>query len=333
MSSAPLNLALRQCKTCGLELHPGDLVCSQCHSLIYSEQLTIISARATRCEENDDCLQALAEWRTALPLLPAHTTQADWVLEHIRKLELAEHAAPAAPKHAWAKRLGPLAPIALFLAKAKWLLAIFKFKFLFSLGAFFAVYWALWGWKFGVGFALLILIHELGHYVDIRRRGLPADMPVFLPGFGAYVRWQALGISLETRAAVSLAGPLAGLLASVACLVLWWGSGDSLWAGLARASAWLNLMNLIPIWILDGGQAANALDRNGRSAILASAVLFALFFQESVFLLVAAGAAWRLFARDLPASPSYRTAAYYVCVMAFLGIVLHCVPGHGFLSQ
>jgi len=264
VSSSPLNFDLWQCKTCGLELHPGYLACSQCHSLIYSEPLTIISARATRLEENGDCVQALAEWRKAPPLLPAHATLADWVLEHIRKLELAEHAAPAAAKHAWARKLGPLAPIAIFLAKAKWLLAIFKFKFLFSLGAFFAVYWTLWGWKFGVGFAVLNLIHELGHYIDIRRRGLPADMAVFLPGFGAYVRWQAMGISLETRAAVSLAGPLAGLLASVACLVWWWSTGDPLWAGLARASAWLNLMNLIPIRVLDGGQAANALDRNGR---------------------------------------------------------------------
>jgi Zn-dependent protease len=333
VSSPPLNLDLRQCKTCGLELHPGDLVCSQCHSLIYSEELTIISARATRLEENGDYVQALVHWRKALPLLPAHATQADWVLAHIRKLELAEHAAPVAPKHAWAKKLGPLAPIAIFLTKAKWLLAIFKFKFLFSLGAFFAVYWDLWGWRFGVGFTLLILIHELGHYIDIRRRGLPADMPVFLPGFGAYVRWQAMGISLETRAAVSLAGPLAGLLASVACLFLWWRTGDPLWAGLARASAWLNLMNLIPIWVLDGGQAANALDRNGRWAILASAMLFAFFFQESAFFLVAAGAAWRLFSKDLPALPSYRTAAYYVGVMGLLGIVLRFVPGHGLGSQ
>jgi len=330
VSWPPLNLELRQCKTCGLELHPGDLVCSSCHALIYSEQLAIISARATRFEENGEQVQALAEWRKALPLLPAHVTQADWVLERIRKLELAEHAAPGAPKNAWAKKLGPFAPIAIFLAKAKWLLAIFKFKFLFSLGAFFAVYWALWGWKFGVGFGVLILIHELGHYIDIRRRGLPADMPVFLPGFGAYVRWHAMGISLETRAAVSLAGPLAGLLAAVVCLLLWWRTGDPLWAALTRAGAWLNLVNLIPIWVLDGGQATNALDRNGRWALLVSAVLFALFFEESAFWLVAAGAAWRLFSKDLPPLASFRTATLYVGIMGLLGIVLRFVPGQGF---
>ena len=302
----------------------------QCHTLAFSEELTILSARANRLEEQGDFAQALAEWRKSLEMLPHQSTQADWVRDHVRKLELSQQASPPPPKNNWAKKLGPLAPIAIFLAKAKWLLALFKFKFLFSLGAFFALYWAMWGWKFGVGFAVLILIHEMGHYIDIRRRGLPADMPVFLPGFGAYVRWQALGVSEETRAAVSLAGPLAGLLASVACLLLWWQTGNPLWAGLARAGAWLNSMNLIPIWVLDGGQATNALDRNGRWVLLASAVFLALIFQEGVFVLVAGGFVWRLFTKDLPAVSSPRTAAYFACVIAFLGVVLRFVPGHGF---
>ena len=302
----------------------------QCHTLAFSEELTILSARANRLEEQGDFAQALEEWRKSLDMLPHQSTQADWVRDHVRKLELSLEASPPPPKNNWAKKLGPFAPIAIFLAKAKWLFALFKFKFLFSLGAFFALYWAMWGWKFGVGFAVLILIHEMGHYIDIRRRGLPADMPVFLPGFGAYVRWQALGVSEETRAAVSLAGPLAGLLASVACLLLWWQTGNPLWAGLARAGAWLNLMNLIPIWVLDGGQATNALDRNGRWVLLASTVFLALIFQEGVFVLVAGGFVWRLFTKDLPAVSSPRTVAYFAGVIAFLGVVLRFVPGHGF---
>lgn len=303
----------------------------QCHSLLYSEELTVLSLRANRLEDSGDFQQALEEWRKSILMLPPQSTQADWVHDHIRKLELSIRAAPPAPaKHNWAKKLGPLAPVAIFLAKAKWLFALFKLKFLFSLGAFFALYWAMWGWKFGVGFGVLILIHEMGHYIDIRRRGLPADMPVFLPGFGAYVRWQALGVSLETRAGVSLAGPLAGLLASFVCLAVWWRTGDPIWAGLTRAGAWLNLMNLIPVWILDGGQATNALDRNGRWILLAAAFLCALVFREGVFLLVAVGFIWRLFTRDLPPVASQRTVAYFICILGFLGAVLRTVPGHGF---
>jgi Zn-dependent protease len=329
-SSPPLNFELRRCKTCGAELHPGDLVCARCHALVYSEQLTILSHRATQLEQDGETAKALAEWRAALPLLPAHVTQSDWVLDHIRQLELAQQAAPAQPKNAWARKLGPLAPLAIFLAKAKWILAIFKFKFLFSLGAFFAVYWAMLGWKFGVGFGLLVLIHEMGHFIAIRRRGLPADMPVFLPGLGAYVRWQAMGISLETRAAVSLAGPLAGLLASLACLFLWWYTGDPLWAALTHAGAWLNLLNLIPIWVLDGSQAANALDHTGRWAILVSALVFGFSFKEGVFFLVALGAAWRLFTKDMAPVPSFKMAAYFIGIMGFLGMVLRSVPANGF---
>ena len=102
-------------------------------------------------------------------------------------------AAPA--RRSWLRLLGPLAPLAILLVKGKFLLALFKLKFLLSFGTFIAFYWALFGLKFGVGFALLILVHEMGHFVAIKRRGLPADMPVFLPGFGAYVRWTALGVT------------------------------------------------------------------------------------------------------------------------------------------
>ena len=331
MLASTQDLTIRKCKTCGRDLAPTELACVQCHSLVYSEELTVLSLRANRLEDSGDFQQALEEWRKAIQMLPPQSTQADWVRDHLRKLELSIRAAPPAPvKHNWAKKLGPLAPIAIFLAKAKWLFALFKLKFLLSLGAFFALYWAMWGWKFGVGFGVLILIHEMGHYIDIRRRGLPADMPVFLPGFGAYVRWQALGVSLETRAGVSLAGPLAGLLASFVCLAVWWKTGDAIWAGLTRAGAWLNLMNLIPVWILDGGQATNALDRNGRWILLAAAVLCSLLFQESVFLLVAVGFIWRLFTRDLPPVASQITVAYFICILGFLGAVLRTVPGHGF---
>jgi len=77
-------------------------------------------------------------------------------------------AAPnAKPDHAWARRLGPLAPIAILLAKSKGLLlAIFKLKFLLSFFSFIALYAAIWGWRYGAGIAVCILIHER-HYIDL----------------------------------------------------------------------------------------------------------------------------------------------------------------------
>src|ERR1700722_14256379 len=216
--------------------------------------------------------------------------------------EPAEKPAPAeTTKSAWVKRLGPLAPIAIVLAKSKGLLlALFKLKFLFSFFAFLAIYWALYGFKFGVGFAVLILVHELGHYVDIRRRGLPADVPVFLPGLGAYVRWQALGVTRQTRAAVSLAGPLAGLIGSAVCAGIWYHTGSGVWAALARTSGMLNILNLTPVWIFDGGQAANALDKAQRFVLLAACLALWAVSREGVLALVAAGVIYRLFTKDVP---------------------------------
>src|SRR5271163_4226572 len=120
-----------------------------------------------------------------------------------------------------------MGPIAVLLAKGKMLLtAIFKLKFLLSFVAFVGIYWAAFGMKFGIGFAVLILVHEMGHFIEIKRRGLPAEMPVFLPGLGAYVRWTALGVSTQTRAVVSLAGPMAGCLGAAVCALIWAKTGD-----------------------------------------------------------------------------------------------------------
>src|SRR5277367_6872249 len=170
----------------------------------------------------------------------------------------------------------------------------------------------------------------MGHYIDIKRRGLPAEMPVFLPGLGAYVCWHALGVSNETRAAVSLAGPLAGWLSAAACALLWVKTGNALWAALARAGAWLNVLNLIPVWMLDGGQAVTALGKASRLLLLTASLALWLFLGENVFFLVAAGAAWRLFTKDVPEQSSAKITAYYLAVLAGLALVMRLMPGHGF---
>jgi len=159
---------------------------------------------------------------------------------------------------------------------------------------------------------------------------LPAEMPVFLPGFGAYVRWAALGVSLETRAAISLAGPLAGFLASVGCVVLWSQTGSPLWAALARAGAVLNLLNLIPVWVLDGGQAALALSKTERIILLTACLALWLLLGENLFFLVALGAGYQVFfAGNLPAHPSRGITIYFVAVLTALGVMIRLLPGHG----
>jgi Zn-dependent protease len=244
---------------------------------------------------------------------------------------LAAATAPPERENGWSNKLAPLGPLAILLLKGKTaLFAIFKLKFLLSFASFIGLYWALYGARFGIGFAVMILIHEMGHYIDVKRRGIPADMPVFLPGFGAYVRWESLGVSLETRAAISLAGPLAGCFAAAISGLLWWKTGNGIWAALARSGAWLNVMNLIPVWVLDGGQAMSALSKTQRVIILTGCLVLWLVLGESVFFLVALGVGWRLFTKDLPPHPSRATTIYYLAVLTSLGLIMWMLPGEGF---
>jgi Zn-dependent protease len=112
--------------------------------------------------------------------------------------------------------------------------------------------------------------------------------------------------------------------------VLWWQTGNPLWAALARAGAVLNLLNLIPIWILDGGQAVLALSKMERIILLTACLALWLVLSESMFFLVALGAGYQVFlAGDLPPHPSRATTIYYVAVLTALGVIIHLMPGTG----
>ena len=217
----------QNCARCARPVAPGMLECPQCKTLVHGDEVEQLAAHARLLEAHGEFAQAANRWTACLPLLPPQSQQAVWIRDHLRELQAGKSSlnpgqSSSEAKSKWAKRLGPLAPLALLLAKLKTVaLALLKFKFLLSFAAYIAIYWAAFGWKFGLGIAILVFIHEMGHYIDVKRRGLPADMPVFLPGLGAYVRWQAIGVSLETRAAVSLAGPLAGFLSAAVCGLIW----------------------------------------------------------------------------------------------------------------
>jgi len=321
---------IRTCPNCGHELALGALACPECFTLLHGVELNAQAREAKALEAKKDFAQAREVWNRSLALLPHDSKQAEWVRDHLRVLEIAQASMPETQgqtTHPWARRLGPLAPIALVLTKSKGLLlAIFKLKFLFSFFSFIALYVAMFGWRYGVGFAVSILIHELGHFIDIKRRGLPAEMPVFLPGLGAYVKWNALGVTKKQIAQISLAGPLAGWLAAAGSFFLFSYTHDPLWAALARTGAVLNVLNLIPVWVLDGGQAANSLGKVERSALLAAALGLWLFTWQPIFFLVAAGAVYRLFTKDKPGRDDWGTLTYYVAVLAALGVVLHLTP-------
>jgi Zn-dependent protease len=322
---------VRNCPSCGTDLPLEALDCPQCHALTHGQRLEQLARDANGHEARGNLVQARELWDYSLTLLPADSRQAEWMRTRLQTLKTAIEAKanPPAPESVrpWVKKLGPLGPVALLLLKSKGLLlAIFKLKFLLSFFSFVAIYVALFGWRYGVGISVCLLIHEMGHYVDIRRRGLPAEMPVFLPGLGAYVRWTAMGVTRRTVAQIALAGPLAGWIAAALCFLIYTRTGGPMWAALARTGAVLNILNLIPVWVLDGGQACRVLGAVERAALLAMSLAIWLYSGEGIFFLVAAGCTFRFFTKDRPQQTDWGMWMYYASLLVALAAVLHFAP-------
>jgi Zn-dependent protease len=117
-----------------------------------------------------------------------------------------------------------------------------------------AVYATIWGWPYATGFVLLILVHEMGHFLAARQRGLAVGAPTFIPFVGAWIALKEMPMLVETEAYVAFAGPFAGTLASFALYFYGRNSGESLYLALAYSGFFLNLINLLPMSPLDGGR-------------------------------------------------------------------------------
>lgn len=174
---------------------------------------------------------------------------------------------PIHPRSRWRevgrKLWAPIAGLGYLLFKFKAaLLAIFKFKIFTTSASMLvsvAAYAWIWGWRFAVGFVLLLFVHELGHVLELRRQGVPATAPLFIPFLGAVVGMKQLPKDVWREAQVALAGPILGSLGTVAVWVAGEALDSELLVALAFTGFFLNLFNLLPVSPLDGGRAAAAL--------------------------------------------------------------------------
>jgi Zn-dependent protease len=165
---------------------------------------------------------------------------------------------PIHPEPAWRMLARKIwAPIAVAIG----LVVKFGFAFAKFASVFVAVggYALIWGWKFAIGFVALIAVHEFGHFIEARRRGFNAALPVFIPFFGAYVAIRDARMNPWQSAWISLAGPIAGSLGAAACWVVGEQQNSSLLQALGYVGFLLNLFNLLPIGILDGGSIWRAI--------------------------------------------------------------------------
>jgi len=189
------------------------------------------------------------------------------------------------------KRLGAaLAAVVAFAAKAKSLLILIpKLKLLTTFGSAvvsIGAYALIWGLPFAAGFVALLFLHELGHVIQLRREGVKASAPMFIPFLGAVISAKSMGRDAAAEARVGLAGPVLGSLASLVPLVLWLATGSDFWRALAYIGFFLNLFNLLPVLPLDGGRAMAALTPWMWLVGFAGLIALAFYFPNPILLLV-----------------------------------------------
>ena len=131
------------------------------------------------------------------------------------------------------------------------------------------------GLQFAMGFVIMILIHELGHGYAIKREGLSAGYPIFIPFIGAMIALRGQPRNSLVEARIAIAGPMAGTLAALGATSLFLVTDVRMYLVVAYSGYFLNLFNLVPISPLDGGRVAQMFSR--RMWILGLILMAGLF--------------------------------------------------------
>lgn len=284
-------------------------------------ELESVLQQAKLAGQAGDWPAARRYWQRALELLPAGSPEYHTAVQRIENID-----AQIARSHGgnglvkWTARLGP---VALLLSKAKFLiLGLGKLTTLLSMLASFGLYWTMYGWRFAAGLVLSIYIHEMGHVHCLRKYGIAATAPMFIPGFGAVVMLKQHLSSAFEEARVGLAGPIWGLGAAVACWIAALTTGHNVFYALAHTGAWINLFNLIPVWQLDGGRAFHAFTRQQRGIALVAVLLMWALTEESMLLFIALGVGYRMFSRDYAEEPDNGALTLYIGLIVLLGLLV-----------
>ncbi|MBE0595651.1 MAG: site-2 protease family protein, partial [Desulfuromonadales bacterium] len=192
------------------------------------------------------------------------------------------------------RRFGALGLLLLFVfSKLKYipmLLQVGKFKTFLTMLVSIWAYALFWGWSFAVGFVLLLFIHEMGHVIALRRQGIKATAPMFIPFLGAFIGMKQLPDNAMAEAVAAYGGPLLGTLGAIGCAGIGLATGNPFWYALASTGFLLNLFNLLPISPLDGGRILGVISPKLWIVGLAGAIgLFWLTWSPVIALIVIMG--------------------------------------------
>jgi Zn-dependent protease len=290
------------CADCGTELAPDALACPACASLIHAGTLKQLASEAVAATHAGDLAGARDKWAAAQRLLPIRSQQHEVIRERIAELtrridaQAAAEQVPAAG-HAprWRRGAPGLVTVGLILvSKLKFLLlGLTKASTFVSMFAFFGVYWSIYGWPLALGLVLSIYVHEMGHVAMLRKLGIEAGAPMFIPGVGALVMLKQHVADPLADAKIGLAGPVWGLGAGLFAFGMYGVTGARIWFAIAQLTGFLNLFNLIPIWQLDGSRGFHVLAGWERWALVAAIAVALVLTEQRLLFIVGGVAAWR----------------------------------------
>jgi Zn-dependent protease len=296
-------------------------------------ELEELARQARALEASGDSLGAVEIWKKVLALLPPGSPQAVSIRTKVGAYDAGYRTQPppqpqAKPQPEWVKKLGPVGVLGAALLKFKFLLGgLLQLKTLLSMLAFFGVYWSIYGWTFAAGFVIGIYIHEMGHVWMLRHYGLPASAPMFIPGLGAFVSLYGSPANVAEDSRIGLAGPLWGGGAAIASLAMAVAFPGGVWPAIARTTAYINLFNLTPVWMLDGGRGFRALDQQQRLFWLGLAAVLWYITGAGLFILLMVGAAYRIFWKKDPApAPDWGAFLEFAGLLALFGALLMWIP-------
>jgi Zn-dependent protease len=302
-------------------------------------------ADAARSAENaGNPSAALSYWRQALERLPPGTVQHTSIHKRMIALSAAVDGRPSAsagdrrsdPAGVGRKRAaataGGVGAVGLALLKSKALLAgLLANGKLLALGLLklptlltMLVYLP-WLSGRGIGFALglvaSIYVHEMGHVAALKRYGIEASAPMFVPGFGALVRLKQYPTDAREEARTGLAGPLWGLVAAVVAAL--WGAifGVQVALSVASVGATINTFNLVPVWQLDGARGLRALSKGQRMGVAGVGIAVGIAFHQWMPAIVGVVAGARAFGTDVPAEGDRRMLVLFVALLVALGAI------------
>ena len=251
---------------------------------------------------------------------------------------------PVQPRPWWKRAWGALAAAGLLIlnfgAKVKGVLLLLPKLKLFTTSASMlvsiAAYSLIFGWPFAVGIVLLLLVHEYGHVIQLRREGVPSTAPLFIPFLGAVVGMKRMPDDAAAEARVGLAGPVLGAIGCLVPLGIYLATGEEFWQALAFVGFFLNLFNLLPVLPLDGGRAMAALSpwmwAVGFVVFVATAIAFPNPIILFIVLLggVESWRRWKL--RKTPESQAYyrvKPSTRVAVALVYVGLAVALAAGMG----